>query len=483
MASMVNSGTELYLQDCLQAGSALRSAARDLVLPDAYADSYGKLLLDRPVLVPTEEVHAFGEDLRGLFRLLVSLPDRLFDGDLAAYCAAVSLDPRLSDLMLRGATGRPQLHGRADAYHDGSAFRLLEFNLGSELGGTDSAQLNRAFLDLPAVARFGGRLGLSYVDTCARVATALRRAAAPTSGAGEPTVALVESRDGLRLHRHVFTALQEALGLHGVDLVLGEIQELRERNGKLVLHGRPLDVLLRYFVAGELAADPSGSELLDTVLRSHASDRTVLFTPLESGLFATKAALALLHDPRVKATYTAAEADLVDRVLPWTRLLSSSPDRAELLPQCLARRRSLLLKPGVGYGGVGTTPGWVVDDASWAAALGASAHSDLVVQERVQPALEPVVDAEDGVVRDWVANWGVFVDEEGYAGAFVRALRPEDGSVVSYSNPGTRGTCVSEYGDRTSAPPRTSLGGDERRTTSNRAWHSEQALGPEDAQQ
>jgi len=105
------------------------------------------------------------------------------------------------------------------------------------------------------------------------------------------------------------------------------------------------------------------------------------------------------------------------------------------------------------------------------------------VQERVQPALEPVVDAEDGVGRDWVANWGVFVDEEGYAGAFVRALRPEDGSVVSYSNPGTRGTCVFEYGDRTSAPPRTSLGGDERRTTSNRAWHSEQALGPEDAQQ
>jgi len=94
---MVNAGTEQYLQECLRAGSALRSAARDLVLPDTYADSYGKLLLDRPLLIPADDIHFFGDDLRGLFRLLVSLPDRLFDGDLAGYCAAVSLDSRLSE--------------------------------------------------------------------------------------------------------------------------------------------------------------------------------------------------------------------------------------------------------------------------------------------------------------------------------------------------------------------------------------------------
>lgn len=40
------------------------------------------------------------------------------------------------------------------------------------------------------------------------------------------------------------------------------------------------------------------------------------------------------------------------------------------------------------------------------------------------------------------ANRGVFVDEGGYNGAFVRALGPAEGSIVAYSNPGTCGACV-----------------------------------------
>ncbi|HEX2417308.1 MAG TPA: hypothetical protein VHJ83_04165, partial [Micromonosporaceae bacterium] len=68
--------------------------------------------------------------------------------------------------------------------------------------------------------------------------------------------------------------------------------------------------------------------------------------------------------------------------------------------------------------------------------------NDYVVQQRVRPATESVVNAATGVVEEWVANWGIFVDPEGYAGGFVRALKPTDGAVVSYSNPGTRGTCV-----------------------------------------
>lgn len=304
---MPNQVTRQYLATCQQPGSQLATAARQLRLPETYADSYGKLLLDRPVLAPDEELEGFAADLSAVFDLLVSLPHRMFGGDLAAYCAAVRLDPRLAALALRGATGNPPLHGRADAYHDGTAFRLLEFNLGSELGGTDAAQLNRAYLDVASVQRFSDRIDLRFIDTASRVAAALRGAAQSTGPAGEPTVALIESRGGLAGHRHVFSALQEAMRPHGVNLLLGEIHELGERNGKLLLDGRPLDVILRYFVAGELADDPSGSELLDIVLRAHESERTTLFTPLEAGLYASKAALALLHDPQTRATYTDGE--------------------------------------------------------------------------------------------------------------------------------------------------------------------------------
>ncbi|MFW6692225.1 hypothetical protein [Streptomyces sp. MAR4 CNX-425] len=410
-----------------------------------YAESFGRVLLDRPLFADRTEIEEFAGDLRLLFGAMTSLPDRLYDGDLRAYCAAIGMDARLAGLMCRGAAPRPVLHARADAYHDGTCFRLLELNVGSELGGTDTAQQNRAWLRVPEFAAFAEEHGLRHLDTAPRVADALRRAARPVTDGGEPVVALIESTGGIAAHEHVFTAVREAMAAEGVDLLLGEIHELAERNGKITLRGTPLDVILRYFVAGELLDDPVGQDVLDLLIRADREGRTALFLPLDSGVYASKGSLALLHDPAVRAGLTEQERAAADRAVPWTRLLGeglqSGGDRAGLLERCRAERAELVVKPGVGYGGVGTVVGHETDDAGWAAALDA-AGPDAVVQRRVRPAPEPVVDAATGRTEDWAANWGVFVDGDGYAGGFVRALKQTQGAVISFSNPGTRSSCV-----------------------------------------
>lgn len=440
---MANFLTEKYLSACTVAGSRLTTASSELPLPAAFERNFGGALLDRPLFVPRSEVYAFAADLASVFSLLCSLPDRLFDGDLARYCAALGVDERLAGLILRDATGAPPLYGRADAYHDGERFQLLEFNLGSELGGAEIAQLNRAWLGVPAFRRFAEAHGLDHVDTDARIADTLRAAAAPVTGGGEPVVGLIESRGGLSGHSQVFPSIQESLRSQGLDVELGEIQELRSERGKLTLRGRPLDLVLRYFVAGELMGEPDDTATLDLVLDAHRSGRTVLFTPLESGLFASKANLALLHDPRTRATFTPAEAAVVDRTVPWTRSLPAGDLPDDLLDQCRAERESLILKPGLGYGADGAVVGWESDDAEWSRALTRADGQDLVVQRRVRPADEAVIEARTGTVGNWAANWGVFVDAEGYAGSFVRALQPVDGSVISFfANDRTKATCV-----------------------------------------
>ncbi|HEX6074170.1 MAG TPA: hypothetical protein VFZ32_02775 [Micromonosporaceae bacterium] len=457
----MNTVTRQYVEDCLNSGSRLRSAATELALPDAFAKSYGQVQLDRPLFVPEKEISSFAADLAMLFDLLVSLPARLFDGDLRRYCTALGMDDRIVELMCRGAgEATPPLYARADAYHDGTAFRLLELNVGSELGGIDSAQVNRAYLNVPAFADFARRHQLGHVDTLSRLVARLRRVAEPVT-TDEPVIGLIESNGGLAAHDHVFLAIQEAMSEQGVRLLLGELHELGERNGKVTLRGTPLDVVLRYFVSGELVDDPAGQQTLDTVLRAQEMGRTVLFTPLAGGAFASKASLALLHEPGVRVTLSAGERAVIDRVVPWTRLLSTSPelvgspprgDRAELIDRCRTDRENLVLKPGVGYGGVGSVIGHAVTDEQWQRALSDQATGDYVVQQRVRPAGEPVVNAATGTVQDWVANWGIFVDADGYAGGFVRALKPSDGAVVSYSNPGTRGTCVFTFPNEPSHP-------------------------------
>lgn len=437
---MPNIVTKQYLIESTSSRD-LRRSARELLLPEVFAQSYGRLQLDRPLLVPNQEITAFGEDVAAVFDILASLPARLFGGDLRRYCTALGMDDRLAELMCRGATGAPPLYARADAYHDGTSFKLLELNVGSELGGTDTAQLNRAFLAVPAFADFAERHQLGHIDTVARLAAALRHAGEAVT-AREPVIALVESAGGLALHEHVFLALREAMRAQGISLLLGEIDELDERNGKITLRGTPLDVVLRYFVAGELVDSPADQRKLDLIIRAHQAGETVLFTPLEGAVFASKGSLAMLYEPAVRATFSAQEHAVVDRVVPWTRLFGTKTDQEELFEQCRAERENLVLKPGVGYGGVGTVVGHAVTDQQWAQALIEARTGDHVVQRRVRPRAEPVLNADTGLVEEWVANWGIFVDSAGYAGGFVRALKPTDGAIVSYSNSATRGTCV-----------------------------------------
>ena len=459
----VNQVTTEYVDECLGKSSSLRRAATEVVLPHTYSKSYGKLMLARPLFVNHDKITGFADDLTALFTLLTSLPARCFDGDLQRYCAALGMDERLAELVRLGATGHPELYGRADAYHDGTSFKLLEFNVGSELGGIDAAQVNRAFLNVASFRDFADHFQLAYIDTAAVLADALHTAAHRVTSSGEPVVALLEGPGGLNEHEHVFVAIQEAMRSHGIDLVLGEIDQVRFRNGKVTLDSIPVDIVLRYFAADQLLDHPTSRDTLDLLMRVHHTGGTVLFTPLEAALFASKACLALVHDPGLREEFTEAERELVDRIVPWTRVVGAgSParpgavtaaDRVELLDSCRAHREALILKPGVGYGGVGAVLGREVSDREWSEILIAAKDQDYVVQRIVTPASEPVCNPDTGALEDWRANWGIFTTRAGYAGAFVRALQVQDGSVISYSNAGTRGTCVYTY------PPRTATAG------------------------
>ncbi len=451
---MVSDTVHRYLSACAAEGNGLRHLARDAVLPALFDASYRKVMLDRPIIVGRREIEAFGEDLRELFRIMTSVPERVFDGDLDRYGAAIGLDERLAAVMRIGAAGRPELYARADAYHDGTSFRLLEFNVGSELGGVDYAQLNRSFLRVEAFRAFADAHGLGYTDTLDHLVAGLRRAAAPVAADRDPVVALVEGPGGLRDHEGVFTSIREAMRGRGIDLVLGEVQDLRLRGGKLTLHGTALDVVLRYFVTSQLLEDMGDEDGVDTyemIMRSHAERRTALFTPLDSALFTSKASLGLLHGHRVRSVLTDRERAVVDRVLPrtWTIGGAGRGDDTDAEAEfaigrayAAAHRASLVLKPGIGYSADGVVIGRELTDAEWRRALDATRGRDYVAQELVEPAGEPVLDRETGEVHDWMANWGIFASEEGYAGAFVRALKPGDGSVISFGNPGTRAACV-----------------------------------------
>lgn len=434
MTSPADQVTRRYLEYCL-GDPGLREVTRELTLPTALAQSTGHQLLPRPLFVAAQQLHDFADDLSRLFGLLTLLPSLLFDGDLDRYCAALQLDERRARLMRSLGGGTPPQYGRADMYHDGTAFKLLEFNIASELGGIDRAGgIPGALLGAAPFAAFAAAEGLTYTHTGERVARTLRAAGA-AMGAADPTIALLDGPGGLAVSGPAWLSVQETMRGFGLDFHLGEVGDVTERNGALYLRGTKIDVILRTFSVEELCAAPDGEALAEPVLRAHRAGTVALWTPMESSLFGNKTCLGLISDPRTQARLTPGERALVDRVLPWTRSLAGDLGQAdeEVVARCLDNRERMILKPNAGYGGAGVVAGWECGDAAWLQALKASTPDGCVVQERVVPRGEPVVDPETGVTADWQAAWGMFLTPDGYAGTYARLVPAGERAVIGAS--------------------------------------------------
>ncbi|MFJ2744721.1 hypothetical protein ACIO3O_34270 [Streptomyces sp. NPDC087440] len=431
-ASRTDVVTDAYLRT-----PALADAVRAAPYPPVFRDCWGARTLDRPLFVPETELHGFAQDLGDVISLLESIPDLLFGGDVGRYCDAVGIDPVRAAVLRRFHLGSLVRYGRADAYHDGTGFRLLEINMASNLGGTDRSEMQRALLEVPAFRDFADEHGLGHVHTGERIRDTLLARTRP----GAHRYAVVCGRAGLEKYGHLLHGFTEMMARLGLDFRLGELDQVTERGDRVLLDGTEIDVVLRFFNVDDVCWDPAATARADILFRAHEEGRLFLWSPINGSLFSNKGALALLSDPASRPALSAGEAAVVDRVLPETFLLT--PDAVD---RCRAERAELILKPLRDFGGRGIVAGWRLDDREWHAVLDASVRQQYVVQRRVVPCAEPVAAQDTGEVRDWHAVWGVFFTPDGYAGTDVRAAPVGRSTVINYgSNPSVRTSCAFTY--------------------------------------
>jgi len=389
MSAPANLVTEAYLAECATPDSRLRRALAELDVSETTRAAWPRLL-PRPVMVGEAEFLAFGRDLVTIFELVTSLPQRCFDGDFERFRAALGIDDRRGAWMRRLlGDGPPPLYGRADTYYDGSSFKLLEFNIGGALGGVDTVGLlPKAYLRIPAFAEFAAE--------------------------------------------------------HGLGRVVGEISDLTFRAGKPYLHGTGIDVILRYYGLDEMLAHPDGDALMEPVFRAHENGTVVVWTP--SNVFGNKGTLAMLSEFAEDASvFSAQERAVIERVLPWSRMLGRHGAETDkrFISECMQRQQKLVFKPTGLFGGQGVLIGREVDPRTWREALAASTQTGCLVQEIVQPNVEPVIEPQTGARSEWYALWGAYLTPAGLSGGGVRAVPPGGSTVINMSNNTlVRNTCV-----------------------------------------
>ncbi|MFJ9472250.1 hypothetical protein [Streptomyces caniferus] len=425
--------TAQYNEESRTPGSGLPAVARHVKDYPTLAPWHGEYLA-RPLFVAEREIREFADDLRHLIDMLISLPDRMFGGDLEAFRSVLGIDDGQWEVIRQFGDLTPPHFGRADMYHDGTSFKLLETNLGSESGGWGLAsEISQAMMEVDAFADFARRNRLGYVHPVRAVVEALRRFGAPVASGREPVVAVLEWRGGLKDYGELWRNFQSALRSAGLNVLLAEVGDVHERGGALYLGDTKIDVVNRAFVPDQIAEETGGWDLAAPLLRAHRAGGTRLWTPFSSNVFANKACMALVSDPARRRDFSADECRIIDRVLPWTRLINADALKTDtdLIDECLERREQLILKVNARGGGVGAVVGWETDDATWRRALENSATEACVVQQRVLPRSEPVVDPVSGETEEWHAAYGMFYTPEGCAGAYAKAVPAGSGSIIS----------------------------------------------------
>ncbi|MFE9790172.1 hypothetical protein ACFYRL_00325 [Streptomyces goshikiensis] len=258
--------------------------------------------------------------------------------------------------------------------------RFLEFNVSGALGGVVETR-SRLAVWRGLHADEDGRTPFRSPDPFDVRADMFRSLGTELGLA--PRVAVVGSARVIGVERRYFEMEADHYNSHGLTARFFEPEELPEA-WDCAPHLRH-QVGLRNFTI------PDWLEVgIDTTPVQDALDNGCLLVGTQTSTFMhSKLTMGLLSEGR--PWMTAADRGLVERYLPWTRILSErKTDRegqqVDLLPFVLGNRELLVLKAGLGESGKQVVIGREVDQAGWESAVGAAvAGGTSVVQAFVEP--------------------------------------------------------------------------------------------------
>ena len=291
---------------------------------------------------------------------------------------------------------------RLDAFLLPDTLHFAEYNAESPAGIGYTQRLCELFDSTAAMGRFKETRQVHFHKVIDQLLAALMASYAEWGGtATPPTMAIVDFRDVPTWTE--FEILREAFIAAGVPTIVCDPRELVYGNGTLSAQGTRIDLVYRRVLVNDILAKPAECAALVDACRDRA---VCMANSFRCKLAHKKAFFAVLTDPANASMFSAAERDVINAHIPWTRVLDDVETQkgdwhGELLELIRAWREHLVLKPNDEFGGKGVNLGWEMTTAQWDSAI-ASALDDpygtWIVQERI-PVRREVFPQFDGTGR------------------------------------------------------------------------------------
>lgn len=273
---------------------------------------------------------------------------------------------------------------RLDSFMTPDGPRFVELNGECPAGPGYSDVLTRHFMELPLLRQLAERIPVRSIATLPPLLETLLACYREWGGRRMPRIAIVDY-EGLPTSAE-FELCAGFFERCGYEVTISDPRALAYDGARLrSADGKPIDLVYRRVLTNEFL------EKLDEVrpLLDAYRDRNVcVVNPFRSKIVHKKAIFAVLTGDDRGDYLKPSDQDLIDKHIPWTRVVTDGPTTFKnqshnLLELLSCSREDFVLKPNDEYGGKGITLGWEVDDDAWQVALTKAVDNDYVAQQRL----------------------------------------------------------------------------------------------------
>jgi len=406
-----------------------------------------------PTFVSPETVAQFSHASESLFRLIKSIPQRLFDNDPGKIASYFHLPRSLVEIQMTGVTGEHlrNLMARADFAWTPTGLKCFEYNISANIGGFSVPMWIEGYMKSPLLKKF-----LAEQDIVIRNTHLVKQllehivsnTAGQTSQDGEEVNLVMATSAGefqgtvgedfARLYKDLLAAHQPPL--KGAAWIVG-LKDREFKQNRLFYRGNPVHAMI----------ETQHGVVSPAVLTAFKAGNLKLYNGPITPLLSNKFTLALLSDyDRIDAeAFSHEEKKLIDAHIPWSRKLQPGNttfygDTLELEQIIIQEKDRFVIKPSIGIAGIDVHIGKNTSAAQWEQLVTkAMQQKKWLVQEYIEtvPALYQA--GEKGVLPHHI-GLGIFLLGENYAGAWARVLPVKDNKGIINVKQGARVSIVLE---------------------------------------
>ena len=395
-----------------------------------------------PTLVRPALAGAIAEMTLSVDRLVKTVFERIFKGDLDKICAFYNVEDQrdLADMVFMEPTGIDAAISRQDCMITADGPMCMEMNCGSFVGAWEISCIADAIIQSPPVGDFIRERGLEVTcpDAVKLVFDHLVEAALalPNFRRRELNVAITASAhlDDKNNRAYINGVLNQGLkraladkapGLRG-SVIICKTSQLKASGSKLYVKGKQIHAMF----------EQHDHTRPTEAFRCAKGGGLALFSGPITLFLSDKRNLALLSENQDTGLYDEEDSRLIRKYIPWTRILTKKDadyqGETVYLPDfVLQSRDKLVIKAAQGLGGDDVFVGRSTPVSLWEEKVAEALETGMwIVQERIDAPTLQYMD-KSGVIRPHHLVLGMFAVGGSFGGGVLRVMPVADTDVVN----------------------------------------------------